>query len=68
MLEKPILTAVAIVGAASAVVVAMQVHLWQARATDVQAWPTGDMSSFISQLHASGYTKHLPVQVFADPL
>jgi hypothetical protein len=39
----------------------------RARATDVQAWPTGDMSSFISQLHASGYTKHLPVRVFADP-
>jgi hypothetical protein len=68
MFEKPILKAVAIVGAASAAVVAMQVHLWQARATDVQAWPAGDMAIFISQLHASGYTKHLPVQVIADPI
>ena len=40
----------------------------QARATDVQAWPAGDMATFISQLHASGYTKHLPVQVIADPI
>lgn len=68
MSEKRILKAVAIVGAASAVVVAMQVHLWQARATDVQALPAADMSAFISQLHASDYTKNLPVQVFADPI
>lgn len=68
MFEKPILKAVAVVGAASAVVVAMQVHLWQARATSVQAWPESGMSSFISQLHASGYTKHLPVQVVVDPI
>jgi hypothetical protein len=33
----------------------------------VQPWPASDMATFISQLHASGYTKHLPVQVFADP-
>ena len=68
MFEKPILAAVAVVAAAGAVVVAMQVHLWQARATDVQALPAGDMSAFINQLHTSGYTKHLPVQVFADPI
>jgi hypothetical protein len=68
MSEKRILKAVAIVGAASAAVVAMQVHLWQARATDMQALPAADMSAFISQLHASGYTKNLPVQVFADPI
>jgi hypothetical protein len=68
MSEKRILKAVAIVGAASAVVVAMQVHLWQARATDVPAAPAGGMSALINQLHTSDYAKHLPVQVFADPI
>lgn len=66
MFEKPILAAV--VAAAGAVVVAMQVHLWQARATDVPAPPAGDMAAFISQLHTSGYTKHLPVQAVVDPI
>jgi hypothetical protein len=68
MSEKRILKAVAIVGAASAVVVAMQVHLWQARATDVPATPAGDMSAFINQLHTSEYAKHLPVQPAVDPM
>jgi hypothetical protein len=65
--EKSMLKSVAIVAAAGAVVLAMQVHLWQARTASAQAAP-GSMSSFIKDLHASGYTKGLPVLVVEDPI
>ncbi len=64
--KASVLKSVIIGGAIGAVVMAMQVHLWQARANSRQAAPASSMSSFIEDLHSSGYIKTLPVQVIED--
>ena len=66
--ENSILKAVAIVGVTSAVVLAMQVHLWQAHANSRQGMSAASMSSFINDLHSSGYAKNLPIQIVEDPI
>ena len=66
--DKPILKAIAIVGIAGAVVIGMQVHLWQARASNGRQATPSAMSSFINDLHSSGYTKGLPILVVEDPI
>lgn len=66
--DKSILKAIAIVGIAGAVVIGMQVHLWQARANNGRQGTPSAMSSFIYDLHSNGYTKRLPVLVVEDPI
>jgi hypothetical protein len=68
MVEKLVLRAVVIVAATCAVVAAVQVHLWQARASAPQAVSEAAMSSFIHDLHASGYTQHLPILEVENPI
>jgi hypothetical protein len=61
VVEKPILKAFAVVVACAALVVAMQVHLWQARAVSAQATPAVGMSSFINDQNFTDYPKPLPI-------
>ena len=67
-IEKSTFKAVAVVAATCAVVAAMQVHLWQARASGPQAVAEASMSSFIHDLHFNGYTQHLPVLEVENPI
>jgi Ni/Fe-hydrogenase subunit HybB-like protein len=66
--EKSVFRAVAVIAATGAVVAAMQVHLWQARASAPQAVAEATMSSFIHDLHFNGYSQHLPILVVKDPI
>jgi hypothetical protein len=66
--EKSMFKAVAIVGAAGAIVLGMQVHLWEAHAKSRPGVSAASMSSFINDLHSSGYAKNLPIQVLVEPL
>jgi hypothetical protein len=66
--DKSILKAIAIVGIAGAVVIGMQVHLWQARASNGRQATPSAMSSFIHALHSTDYVKGLPVLVVEDPI
>ena len=66
--EKSVLRAVAVIALTCAVVTAMQVHLWQARASGPQAVAEATMSPFIHDLHFNGYTQHLPVLEVENPI
>ena len=65
--EKSMFKTVAVVVAISAVVAVMQLRLWQARASGEQA-AAATMSSFIHDLHFSGYPQHLPILVVENPI
>jgi hypothetical protein len=67
-IEKSTFRAVAAVAATCAVVAAMQVHLWQARASGPQAAAETTISSFIHDLHLNGYTQHLSVLEVENPI
>jgi hypothetical protein len=67
-IEKSTFRAVAVVTATCAVVAAMQVHLWQARAHSPQVVAEASMPSFIHDLHFNGYPQHLPVLEVENPI
>jgi len=66
--ENSMLKGVAIVGVASAAVLAMQMYLWQAKASSRQGMSAASMSSFIVDLHSSDYAKNLPIHTVEDPI
>jgi cell division protein FtsL len=66
--EKSVLRAIAVVAATCAVIAVMQVHLWQARASSLQAAAESAMPSTIHDLHSNGYTQHLPVLEVESPI
>jgi hypothetical protein len=66
--EKPIVQAFAVVAACAALVGAMQLHLWQARAYSVPATPAIGMSTLINEINSNGHSAPLPIQVVGDPI
>ena len=62
--QKSVLRAVAVVAATCTGIAAMQVHLWQARASSPQVAAEATMTSFIH----NGYAQHLPVLEVENPI
>jgi hypothetical protein len=65
--ENSIVQAFAVVAVCAALVAAMQLHLWQARAYSVAA-AASSMSTLINEINTDGHAAQLPIQVVSDPI